>query len=216
MLRFRPLPFLSLFSAIALVVLVLLGNWQWARFQQKTAAAHAPLQEISMTVEGPPRGPVHFLYGVLEGRAGWRIIAPYPVGDDRVLLADVGFLPGLEPPARTGVQAPALAPGASLAGAAIAPRKPSPFAAAPDPDRGLWYDVDLSAMARAAGYTRAEPYLLAAHYSGQPNPFAHLVDPLPPERHVGYAITWWGLAAALLVIYALFHVRRGRLSFERR
>ena len=73
-------------------------------------------------------------------------------------------------------------------------------------------------MARAAGYARSEPHFIAARYAGQPsrpNPFAHASDPLPPERHVGYAITWWGLAAGLVVIYALLHVRRGRLSFKR-
>jgi len=45
---------------------------------------------------------------------------------------------------------------------------------------------------------------------GAPTP----VDPLPPERHFGYALTWWGLAAALFVIYWVFHASRGRLSLR--
>ena len=38
---------------------------------------------------------------------------------------------------------------------------------------------------------------------------------LPPERHFGYAITWWGLAMALAGVYLAFHYQRGRLRFRR-
>jgi len=44
---------------------------------------------------------------------------------------------------------------------------------------------------------------------GAPRP----IDPLPPQRHLGYALTWWGLAIALFVMYWVFHMSRGRLKF---
>jgi surfeit locus 1 family protein len=31
-----------------------------------------------------------------------------------------------------------------------------------------------------------------------------------PNNHLGYAITWYGLAAALVAIYALYGLKRGK------
>ena len=33
------------------------------------------------------------------------------------------------------------------------------------------------------------------------------------NSHLGYAITWYGIACALVGVYAAFHHQRGRLSF---
>ena len=48
------------------------------------------------------------------------------------------------------------------------------------------------------------------------NPYARLRldDELPPQRHFGYAITWWGLAMALIGVYLAFHHQKGRLRFR--
>ena len=46
------------------------------------------------------------------------------------------------------------------------------------------------------------------------NPYARLDDELPPQRHFGYAITWWGLAMALIGVYPAFHHQKGRLRFR--
>jgi cytochrome oxidase assembly protein ShyY1 len=63
-------------------------------------------------------------------------------------------------------------------------------------------------------------YYLTATYIGpdgraDANPFAHApgVDPLPPARHLGYALTWYGLALVLIVIYLAYHISVGRLAF---
>lgn len=221
MLRFRPLPILTACCLAAFAVLLTLGGWQWARYQQKLQARTAVPPTIEALVGEGPRGPLQLAYGVLDGRAGWRILAPLPDGPDTVLFVDAGFAPGLEPPDRTGLATPAIAPNRPLRGVQVTPSPPGPFAAPPDPARGVWYAIDLPAMARAAGYANAKPYLLAAPYIGvdgkpRPNPFAHAVDPLPAERHVGYAITWWGLAVGLVGIYLVMHARAGRLVWERR
>jgi surfeit locus 1 family protein len=47
-----------------------------------------------------------------------------------------------------------------------------------------------------------------ARDSGEPP--AHLTQ-TPPERHVGYAVTWFLMAMALIAIYFIFHARAGRL-----
>ena len=78
-------------------------------------------------------------------------------------------------------------------------------------------------MAGSGRRMRADRIYVAVPYVGadgraEPNPFAGAAarDPLPPERHLGYAITWWGLAAALVGVYLAYHLRAGRLVVRRR
>ena len=40
-------------------------------------------------------------------------------------------------------------------------------------------------------------------------------DAMPPARHLGYALTWYGLALVLLAIYFAYHISVGRLAFAR-
>ena len=42
----------------------------------------------------------------------------------------------------------------------------------------------------------------------------HGADALPPARHLGYALTWYGLAVVLVVIYFAYHANAGRLSLR--
>lgn len=37
-----------------------------------------------------------------------------------------------------------------------------------------------------------------------------LPNTLPPERHRGYAVQWWGLALTVMVVYLILALRRGR------
>jgi|GEM_PF-3158626 len=107
-----------------------------------------------------------------------------------------------------------------------------------DPSTGFWYWLDAKAMAAAisdpawrtvngaraieTGYYAAALTLcdyskssdgLSCEPTGNPraNPKA---DTLSPERHLGYVITWWGLAVALVGVYLALHARAGRLSFR--
>jgi len=60
--------------------------------------------------------------------------------------------------------------------------------------------------------------LMARDETGQgmidnPQADSALADPLPPARHLGYALTWWGMALALLIMYFVYHAGVGRLTF---
>lgn len=213
-MTFRPLPILSLFSVAAFALLILLGVWQWARFEGKRAAAAAepPGVTIMVTRAYPER--THYVFGAWEGRGGWRAFVPVETAEG-VVFVDAGFAPGVAPPA-VPPRTPAPGP---LTGVRAQPSPPGPFANPPDLARRAWYHPDLAAMGRAAGFDAVGPWHLALPYEDRtgapaPNPFLPGADPLPPERHFGYALTWWGLAAALLVMYVLFHVRVGRLRLR--
>jgi surfeit locus 1 family protein len=204
-IMFNPLPWLSLAAAGALVVLILLGNWQWSRFEQKRAAPPPQQVELQAQLDLPRAVYVH---AILDGVAGWRVFAPLQSHEGA--MADVGFVPGLEPPARAPAELAADAP--SLRGAWVTPRKPGPFAPAPDLVKRAFYGIDLAAMARAAGLAQTPQRYLAAAYGQGPNPF--LRTGTAPERHLGYALTWWGLAAGLVAVYLGLHVTQRRLVVQ--
>jgi surfeit locus 1 family protein len=73
------------------------------------------------------------------------------------------------------------------------------------PEKGEWYGYDLGAMAEAAGVSALPPFVLEAdatpHAGGYPLGGQTRVD--LPNNHFGYALTWYGLAAVLLVIYGV-------------
>lgn len=202
---FRPLPWLTLSCLLALALLLWLGAWQWGRFLGKQNAP--PLHAVEIAGQVDPERLV-FVHAVLNGVSGWRVFAP--IRGEEIALADVAFLPGLEPPRREAAAAVARQPaGAGLRGIWVLPRKPGPFAPPADPTRGLFYTVDLRAMAQALGLERVAARYVASDYHGALNPFLQVGT--PPERHLGYALTWWGLAVGLVGVYAMVHWNRGRL-----
>ncbi|MGE0044966.1 MAG: SURF1 family protein [Hyphomonadaceae bacterium] len=220
MIRFRPLPLMTLFAIIALAVLVTLGRWQYQRYEEKRALAAAPVAEMTIESYRPIEEGIQLVYGVLNGEPGWRVFAPVRYGETN-LYVDTAFVPGVTPPDWSTIRFPAsLANNTPLTGASIRPAEAPPFTPPPSPADHVWYAVDLHAMARSAGMASVEDFYLATDYTGDDgrpieNPFARLADsdPLPPERHLGYAITWWGLAIVLMGIYFAYHLSVGRLRF---
>lgn len=223
MIRFRPLLVMSVLSILALAVLVALGRWQWERYEEKRALADEPVAQ--MTIEGyqPLESALQFVYGVRPDtrQQGWRVFAPVQYGDTTVFV-DSDFIAQTEPPDPLEVRFPAsLRFGAPITGASIRPEPPAPLTLAPRPLQRLWFAVDLSAMGRNGGLDNVADYYIAGAYVGADgratrNPFALApgADVLPPARHLGYSITWYGLAIVLVVIYLAYHASVGRLSFR--
>jgi surfeit locus 1 family protein len=224
MICFRPLPLMTLFSLPALAALIWLGAWQWEKYETKTAAAIAPTPEMTIADYQPVLDGVQFVFGVRGDthEQGWRVFAPVQDGEQAVFV-DAGFIPGRDAPDPRSLRYPAaLRESDPVTGASIRPQQAGPLALAPQPMQRLWFSVDLAAMGRNAGLERVADFYLAAAYVGEDgrasaNPFAlgPGADALPPARHMGYALTWYGLAAALIVIYFAYHRSVGRLSLQR-
>jgi surfeit locus 1 family protein len=225
MIRFRPLLLMTLLTLAALVALILLGRWQWDRYEEKRALADEPVAEMTLAAYQPIPGGIQFVHGVRTDtrEQGWRVFAPVQYGDT-VVFVDADFIPGVEAPNAAEVRVPApLRMGAPIRGASIRPDEPSPLIFAPLPLQRLWFAVDLPAMGRNAGLEQVADFYIASGYIGADgravaNPFALApgAEALPPERHLGYAITWYGLAAVLIVIYFAYHASVGRLGFAHR
>lgn len=219
--RLKPLPVMTAFAIAALIVLVMLGQWQWTRYRDKNLAPHAaPTAVVLDPVTPLPEG-LQLVYGVRDGAPGWRVLEPVRYGE-RVVFVDADFIVATAAPDWRTVRPPrAIAAGRGVSGVIVHPRPAGAFAAKSDPERRVWFTIDLQAMGAAAGLDGVENYLVAMPYldatgAAVPNPFAQAggANPLPPERHLGYALTWWGLAAALIGVYLAFHARQGRLTIR--
>ncbi len=223
MIHFRPLLVMTLISVAAFVVLLTFGRLQWDRYETKMAAADEPIAEMTIESYQPISGGLQFVFGVRPDthEQGWRVFAPVQYGSS-VVFVDADFIAGSAAPQADEVRVPAsLRLGAPIAGATIRPESPAPLALSPRPLQRLWFAVDLPAMGRNAGLDAVADYYFAGSYVGADgragaNPFARApgADALPPARHLGYALTWYGLALVLLVIFFAYHASVGRLGFR--
>lgn len=232
MRRFRPGATLTVLWAVTTLVLLGLGTWQLQRLAWKNeliakAAAAAAAAAIALPAEVADPAGLEFrrvrlsgaylpgknvALGLLtrDGRSGSRLLAPFRLEDGRIVLVDRGFVP--EARLREALAAaPPVGPRV-LEGIVRTPGAASWATPAPDPSLPRWYAADLAAIGRALGLA-LEPFLVVlergeadAEPLAEPGPVA--VD--LPNPHLGYALTWFGLAASLLVFYILLGVRAGR------
>ena len=231
-MTFRPMPILTALTLISLVILVLLGNWQYDRYSDKidnpTTAEEADTSvrmRILLDLSNP--GNAQQVYGFASGEPIWRRYVPGTIeATGEPVLAMVEATGGATPLPIRIAEFPETATFYGL----ITAREPSnsAFAAKDDPEADTWYALNPPEMAKRLGMpetTRvAEPVMMTVRNAANleqvrqtlnPYAFAKPVDPLPPERHFGYALTWWGMALGLIGVYLGLHYSQGRLKFTK-
>lgn len=231
-MMFRPMPILTGLTVVSLVILIMLGNWQYARYSEKMARPSVSEQTqertvINVDLDRTVPGNVQQVYGFADSEPVWRRYAPGRVeGTDETVLVMIGATGGAEPVQMAITDLPV-----SLMFEGFIAEKTastSAFTGRDKPDEDIWYRFDPEALAakfNLSGVPRvAEPLMMSVRNSVDasqtrmtlnPYAFAKPVDPLPPERHLGYALTWWGMALGLLGVYVALHQSRGRLRFKK-
>jgi len=93
------------------------------------------------------------------------------------------------------------------------PESPGPLTPAQNPAARLWFVRDHRAMAKALGWGEVAPFYIDLEspvpHSGIPKPGpldVHLKD-----DHLQYAITWFGLAAVVVIAFAVWARGHGRI-----
>ncbi len=207
-------------TLVLLVLLLGLGTWQVERLAWKTdllaridaAEAAAP---VPLTDPPPPLAKVEATgrfdharearlgLEVRGNTLGARLLTPLLREGAPAVLVDRGWVPleGDRPVARpegvvhvTGWVRPAEHAGM--------------FSPADDPAGRRFYTFDPVAIGAALGLGAVAPYGLVAlgDQAGLPQPATAL--PRPPNNHLGYAITWYGTALALVGVYLVWARRR--------
>jgi surfeit locus 1 family protein len=206
-------------TAIMLVLLLGLGIWQVRRLAWKEgilaqiAAAErrpaeplvgepSPFAKVAATGHLRPDLTVRFGAELHEEMPGTQIVVPLERPGQPTLLVDLGWVPEHGPP-------PVLPTGktVTVAGFVHPAAHPGWFAATDDPKGRHFYTLDPAAIGEALGLASVAPFTLVAlgpppTVPGAPIPAEHL--PRPPNNHLQYALTWFGLAAVLVVVFATY------------
>ena len=225
--------------AMAVLVAALfcaLGVWQLQRMQQKEAllAQLPPTRAAAITLAQAASTPdslhwvedqLQFLPGSVlldnqlrEGRAGIKVYQPARAANGVVALVDLGWLPlpadrslpliraeqGTQ--ALQGLWAPAPATGIALGPALTAAKQPQTWLAT---------RIDLPAIAAQLGLGGAvlAPKVLRLDPSlplGYARDLDLLPNTLPPSRHLGYAVQWFAMALAVLLIALVLQFKKRR------
>lgn len=231
-MAFRPTLWPTLFSVPAIIVLIGLGTWQLQRLEWKqdlidklqsrsVAAAVAPpadganLEEYEyqhVQVTGTYRHDHEFfLVGrSLNGNPGLHVLTPLvPADGGEAILVNRGWIPfeRQDPKTRAGGQ---VAGPVTVDGIIRLQKPPGYFTPANDTARNNWFYVDTAAIAAVAGVPLRDGYYIMAGKADVPGsyPVGHQWRLDIRNDHLEYAITWYSLAVALLVIYILYHRRK--------
>ncbi len=210
----------GLMTMVMLATLLALGTWQVRRllWKQDLLAAIAaaerappiPLASLPPGTAPPPfarlRAEGSFddlvaLYGaeVRGATGGARLLGILRREGAPPVLVDRGWVPVPPPPVPAGA--------AAIEGFVRPPDNVGPFSPVDDLTGRRFYTLNPSAIGHSLGVANLAPYTLVAMAPpgappATPDPARTL--PRPPNNHLIYAITWYGLAASLLVVFALY------------
>lgn len=224
--RFRPGWKMTAFVSLLLPVVLILGIWQLQRAQEKRAYEEAYLDAMAGMPVAPRAELADFQRVGLEGRfepgrdflvdnqthrgaVGYGVVSSFLTDDGRRWLVNRGFLAG-------GTRRDRLP-------AVVSPAGPVRVTAVVWPELGMmpifgedtWIEgwpkriqrLDVGRMALALDNGVAREIRLEAGQPGVLEPPLLALN-MPAEKHLGYAVQWFGLAFALGLGYLIFGFRR--------
>jgi len=214
----KPEPWAVAFIIAATALLLFLGGWQVERLQWKNAL----LADMAQAQSAPalvvlPKDPQeafyrnvvlsghfihqHSFYGVAAprgGRPGYFALTPFQLSDGRVVLVNRGWTPKGEESKPEGRQ--------QVQGVLRPARHRRYFSPENVLEKNIWFFEDLDAMGRELGAAlvpvvveEVRPYKAGEFPIGSDGKISLRND------HLGYAITWFALAFAGLVMFALYY-----------
>jgi surfeit locus 1 family protein len=142
---------------------------------------------------------------------GYWVLTPLVLADGGTVIVNRGFVPleRKDPATRPEGQ---IAGDVTVSGLARGPDQGNAFTPANDPAKAAWFTRDPAAIAAAFGLNRVAPMLIDADATPSPGglPQGGETKLAFPNRHLEYALTWYGLAAALAAVFLAFAVGRMR------
>mgnify|MGYP001280661877 FL=1 len=240
-MKFRPFLWLTIVTLPALLILIGLGSWQLQRLQWKNDLisrfeARLAADAITIPAANAALDDLEFrnldLYGVFqhdketfltgrtyEGNAGFHVVTPLLLHDGRIILVNRGWVSEdyRDPAKRAFSQIDGKT---SVTGILRRPGVKGYFVPENEPENGFWFTLVPRQINQhlALGDAAIDQFYADALRTSDvvTLPIAAKTKLNLRNAHLSYAMTWYGIALALIGVYLAYHYQAGRLQFGRR
>jgi len=226
------------FTCLAAVILVSLGVWQLHRLALKEgliaeieARANAAPQPLPPVAEWPKLPPEDYEYrhaavigtfehgeealvfrpsGGLAGKQpGYHVLTPLRLKSGGIVIVNRGFVP-LDRKEQSSRLAGLIQGETTVTGLMRQPETRNFFTPADDPAAGTYFTRDPGLIAKHFGLADAAPFSIDADATQGPGdwPKGGATERNLSNNHFSYALTWFGLALALIGVFAVFAWQR--------
>lgn len=234
--RFHFRPVLTLLTAVGIGVLISLGNWQLDRrawklelidkiearidavplpFAEAVARAEAgeDMEYTPVTLVGIWRPMSEAkVFGSFKGAAGVYLFAPIRALGGEHVYVNLGYLPQPMSRAESHAQLYLTIDESVVDGLFRYKEEPSPpaswFRSAEQSPDGLWFVRDPSRFAVTAGIEASSYYIDQVSVEGRDWPKGGTTRLEFRNKHLEYALTWFGLAVTLLAVWLAYCLSR--------
>lgn len=222
-------------AALAFAILIALGTWQVQRLAWKedliatiesrisaeptgireALAGNDDIEYVPVVVSGRfEHAYERHVFTTHRGQSGYNIYTPLVMADGEALFVNRGFVPydRKDPATRPQGQVDGVVDVTGLARRGLV-EKPSWIVPENDPAANVFHWKDIRTMWQTSGLPADVPMLgVFVDADETPNPGGLPIGGVTlieqPNNHLQYAVTWYGLAAVLLVVTAVFLWRR--------
>jgi surfeit locus 1 family protein len=145
------------------------------------------------------------------GGQGYWVLTPLLLDNGAIVIVNRGFVPLERKNPATRAEEQIDGP-VTVTGLLRMPETGNWFTPANDPMRGMWYRRDPREIAKHFNLARAAPFTIDADATSNLGllPQGGETRLVFPNHHLGYALTWFGLALALLGVFGAFALQRLR------
>ncbi len=184
----------------------------------------AALQFRRVTLHGRwiPDQEFHLTPRYWHDQFGYAIVSPLKLADGRILLVNRGWVPGkkklLETRPQTRVTGKTI-----IHGMVRTDTDRNYFTPPSKPEKNIWFGRDIPEMAAFGALHDVIPAMVDITVPGTPMMPEKVTDtlsdpslPVPSDgkirlrnNHLSYILTWYGIALGILVIFILYHRKKG-------
>ena len=239
---FRPMLWPTVVSIFVFIMLMSFGTWQIKRLFWKEALIDRYMSQSqsnpiklplelkrsdvkefkSVEVKGSfsHKDEIYINGKTFEGNAGFHVITPFKLTDNSFILINRGWVSeGYRDPLKR--QFSLIKGEILIKGILRFPQEKGYFVPENDGKRGFWFTIIPSQIFTFLNIV-AKPvinnYYIDALRKGSKLtlPIGVTGKPKLRNQHLSYAVTWYGLALALLFVYLSYHNSIGRLNFRKK
>lgn len=227
--KFQFRPTLTIFVVLALGILIWLGTWQMHRLEWKTdlitkvesrldaapipfaeairrADAGEDMEYTPVKITGEPRSETAPVFGSLDAKAGVYFFVPHETAENETVYVNLGFVPQqVEMPTFKSMEKSEIT---GLFRRAEVPTPPASwFSHKGKSVDGLWFVRDPVQFSGEAKIETVPYYIDQLSVPGREWPKGGTTRIEFNNRHLEYALTWYGLALTLVGVWLVFSLQ---------